>query len=284
MTNYFPSWSYNQLWEGIIIVIYADVLFIVNFFINFFLLRLTARLTKKTADVKRLILSSALGGAYSLIILVDIPDTLSVVLKIAAGIIMVLCAFRFYRVGSFFVTCGVFLFSSLVFLGIIIGAVLLFKPDTVAVKNGSVYFDIGARGLIICSAFAYAVSSLIVRLYNRRLAAGDMYLLKIENGGKCVNALALADSGNRLREPFSGDSVIVVKTDIVKDVFDEKSLRLIPASTVNSSSYLKAFKPEKITVKNSGGQEVIENVYVAMSDEIKKDACSALINPEILSL
>ncbi len=231
-----------------------------------------------------MIAASAVGGGYSMIILVDLPPALSAVLKIAVGLLIVGLAFRFYRLKSFFIAAGIFVFSSFVFLGVTVGIYMLFKTEAIAVKNSTVYFDIGARGLLLCAFFAYAVSSLIVRLYNRSLAKGEMYMLKIENGGKSVSALALADTGNKLREPFSGKSVIVVKSDLVKDIFDRKSLRLIPAATVNSVSYLEAFKPDRVVVKNSNGEEVIDGAYVALSDEIKNGSCSAVINPEILSL
>lgn len=45
-----------------------------------------------------------------------------------------------------------------------------------------------------------------------------------------------------------------------------------------------AFKPDKIILKSSKGREVIENAYVALSDDIKDDKYSAVLNPEILSV
>ena len=219
-----------------------------------------------------------------MIILVDIPDYLSVLMKISVGVLMILCTFKFYRVKSFLVTCAVFLFVNFLFLGIIIGIYLIFRSDSIAVKNSTVYFDIGARGLLFSALFAYIISALIVRLSNRRLTKGEIYTVEIENGGKTVTVFALCDSGNKLREPFSNDGVIVVKSDAVKDLFDETKMRLIPAETVNASSYLKAFKPERIAVKNSRGEEIIENAYVALSEDMKNDGFSAVINPEILSV
>ncbi len=219
-----------------------------------------------------------------MIILADIPTFLSVIMKILACGIIILCAFRFYRVKSFFITALVFLFSNFIFLGIIIGLYLIFNSDLIAVKNGTVYFDIGAKELLFSALFAYIISAVIVRIYNRQLSKGELYMLEIENNGKKASAFALCDSGNKLREPFSNYSVIVVKSEVVEGLFDESTMRLIPAATVNSDSYLKAFKPDRIVIKNSKGEEVIENAYIALSDEMKKDGFSAVINPEILSV
>ncbi len=245
---------------------------------------MTARLAKKEAKTGRLVLSSALGGLYSMIILVEIPPYISFIMKALACSVIILCAFRFYRVKSFLITVFIFLFSNFLFLGIIIGLYLMFKSDLIAVKNGTVYFDIGAKELVFSALFAYIISALIVRIYNRRLSKGELYMLEIENKGKTVSAFALCDSGNKLREPFSNYSVIVVKSEVVSELFDESTMRLIPASTVNSSSYLKAFKPDKIVIKNSNGATVVENAYIALSDEMENDGFSAVLNPEILSV
>ena len=232
----------------------------------------------------RLVVSSAIGGLYSMIILADIPPLVSSASKIAACFVIVLCAFRFYRVRSFLITVTVFLFTNLLFLGIIIGLYLLFKSDLIAIKNETVYFNIGARGLLLSAFFAYAVSTAVVRLHNRQLSKGDVYTLEIENGGKKVSLFALADTGNRLREPFSDESVIVVKSDAVKELFEGEHFRLIPASTVSGDGCLKAYKPDAIRVKNSKGSEVIENAYIALSESMDGDSCSAVLNPDILSV
>ncbi len=258
-----------------------DVLFILNFFITFLLLQVTAKVTKCAAKTGRLVLSSALGGLYALIILVDLPSYLSVLSRIIAAAVLLLTAFSLHRVKHFAAALLVFLFVNLVFLGVIVGCYLLFQSERIAVNNGTVYFDIGARGLLVCAFFAYVLSCGIVRLYNRKMAAGEVYTLLVESGGQCVTLFALADTGNRLREPFSGAPVIVAQEERLAALFDEKSQRLIPASTVSSTAYLRAFKPDRVTVKTAKGSEVLGDVYIALSTQMK-DGCSAVINPEIL--
>ncbi|MCR5207692.1 MAG: sigma-E processing peptidase SpoIIGA [Eubacterium sp.] len=268
---------------GFNIVIYVDVLFVINFFITFLLLSLAARLTKRSARTVRLILASALGGAYSLIILIDLPFYLSLPLKAASAAVIVLAAFGFKRLKSFLLSVGAYLFSSFVFLGIITGSCFLFKTQSVTVNNQSVYINIGARGLLISAFFAYIISCGVVRVYNKRVSAGEIYTLKIERRGQSVTLFALADTGNRLREPFSGSPVIVASSDRFKD-FNTDGGRIIPASTVNSASFLTAFKPDRVIIKNDKGSESAENVYVALSDDMKSKEYSAVFNPEILSV
>ena len=219
-----------------------------------------------------------------MIIFVKLSGAVSLCLKATAAAVIVLIAFKFYRLKSFLFTYLIFLFSSFVFLGIIIGLYLLFKSKLIAVNNSTVYFDIKARELLVCALFAYAVSSLVVRLYNRRVAKGELFMLEVFYGGKSISAFALSDTGNKLREPFSSGSVIILKSEVAGDLFKDAPFRLVPASTVNSSSYLKAYKPDKTVLKNSNGEEVLENVYIALSDNIKSENYSAIINPEVLSV
>lgn len=225
-----------------------------------------------------------MGGVYSLVILVSLPPFVSYALKILVAFLLVLIAFGVMRVKSLIVICAIYFFSSLVFLGVIIGVYLVFKSDRIAVNNATVYFDIGARGLLVSAFFAYIISCAVVRIYNRRLSAGEIYTLKIERQGQSVTLFALADSGNCLREPFSGDSVIVAKSDKVSLLAGNGEMRIIPASTVNNSSYLKAFKPDRVTIKNDKGSETADSVYVALSESMNSSDYSAVFNPEILSV
>ena len=282
--NPFPL-LYNEQGGGIFIVIYVDVLFIINFFITFLLLEITAKFTKKTLRLRRLIPACALGGAYSLVILInDLPFAVSFVSKALAAAVIVACAFSFHRAKSFALACGIFFFSALVLLGVVIGICLLFHTKALAVRNGSVYFDIGAGELLLSGLAAYLLSSLFLRIYNRRLSARELYTLQIEGSGGSITLFAMADTGNKLREPFSDAPVIVVAKETAQRVFAEEKARMIPTSTVNSVSLLPSFKPQRVIIKTDKGKEVVENVYVALSDDMNHQAFSAVFNPEILSV
>ena len=249
------------------------------------LLRITAKAGKRNPALFRLIISAALGGLYSMIILIDdIQLYITALSKIAFSVLIMLISFGFTKIKSFFSMLLIFLFSNFLFLGIITGLQMIFKSDKIITKNGEVYFDISARELLLTALVAYIASCVIIRIYNKRLSAGEIYNLIIVNNSKEISVFALSDTGNKLREPFSNYPVIIVKKEIAKELFDEKNARLIPASTINSSSYLKAYKPECVKVKTAKGYEKIENVFIALSDDLDSKNFSAVINPEIISV
>lgn len=269
---------------GIFIVIYIDVLFVINFFITFLLLQLTAKLCKKDVKIGRFVLSAVFGGCYSLIILInDMNSVISVVLKILSTLIIVAIAFKFYRVKSFLFCSLCFLFSSFVFLGIILALYFATGNSAFTVNNSVVYFNIGAKSLLFSALFAYLLACFVVRLHNRSIAKNEIYTIEITAKGKTVRLFAFADNGNKLREPFSDSPIIIVNENMVKDLVGD-NVRLVPTNTVNGKSLLVAFKPDKILLKTSKGEFVVENVYVALSNELNSKKFSAVFNPEILSV
>lgn len=266
-------------------VIYVDTLFVTNFFMTFFLLLITSRLAKKSTKTVRLVLASLVGGAYSLIILAgELPSFVIVMSKLLSALVIILIAFKFYRAKSFFITYAIFFFSSLVSLGVVIGICYFLNTKYIAINNSTVYFDISSRVLVLSGFLAYALSSLIVRLHNRFLSSKELYTLVIEHNGNTETMLAFADNGNRLHEPFSNSPVIVAKRSRLDYMLNDTIVRYVPISTASSSSILQAFKPDKILLKTQKGSEVIENAYIALSDDINSDGFSAILNPEILSI
>ncbi len=197
---------------------------------------------------------------------------------------MIFIAFKFYRLSQYIKSIAIFYFANLIFLGVIIAVCFFTKTQAIAINNSVVYFNISTVALIGAAAFAYIISCIIVRICNRSLGKREIYTLVVTNAGKTVTLLAFLDTGNRLREPFSDAPVIVAKKSKLKDLVGTCETRIIPAGTVSSSSLLVAFKPEKLVLKSSKSSETLENVYIALSDNLSSNQYSALLNPDILSI
>lgn len=254
-----------------------------NFLLTFLLLEITAKLTKKRAKLARLVIASCIGAAYSMTIFWDdMPEVLSVVLKIASSLVIVAVAFSFHRVTQYIKSVLIFYFSSIIILGVTVAVCFIFELGFVAVNNSVIYFDLSAGMIIVCALLAYLISCVVIRIYDRVLSKKEIYTLKIEYKGNCVTLLAFLDTGNNLREPFSNLPVIVV--DSSKINFTVDSFRYVPVNSVGNGTLLRAFKPDKLVLKSSNGEEIIENAYVALSDNINNENYSALLNYNILSV
>lgn len=263
-------------------VIYVDVLFIVNFFITFFLLLVTAKLSKRSEKIWRLVLASFIGGAYSLIILVeDLSFAISFFGKLAAACLMILVAFKLKGFKAYAKEVAVFFFVNFLFVGIIVGLWFVFKPKGVIINNSTVYFNASAKLLLVTALAAYLISALIIRIYNNKTAAKELYSVTVFKNGSSVRFFAFADSGNNLKEPFSNYPVIVADKKLFENF---ECQRLVPFSTINGEGVLSAFKPDKVEISSSYGSVAVEEVYVAVSENVKKGEYQGILNPKILNV
>ena len=75
-------------------VVYIDILIILNLYINYFLIRATVLITRRVCSVKRCVLSAFVGALGSLVILLpELPFYLVVLIKSTLGMLLVLVAF-----------------------------------------------------------------------------------------------------------------------------------------------------------------------------------------------
>lgn len=261
-------------------VIYVDVLVALNFFITFLLLLVTAKLSKRKADIKRTVAAALLGGAYSPVILIDdMGALLSLALKLLAAFLIVLTAFKLRTFVVYLKEVAIFFFVNLMFVGIMVGLWLIFKPAGVVINNTTVYFDVSAKLLLFSAVAAYLISGLIIKVYNNKTASKELYEITVYLNGEKVKFFAFADSGNKLKEPFSGLPVIVAHTGLFEKV---PCSRVIPCKTVSGDGALYAFKPDRVAVATTKGEGSFENVYIALSDNIGRGEYMGIINPAML--
>ncbi|MGN1202124.1 MAG: sigma-E processing peptidase SpoIIGA [Eubacterium sp.] len=261
-------------------VIYVDVLFVVNFFITYLLLLLTKLLVKANPKTVRLLISSFIGGSYSLVILIDkLHFLITAFGKIIVSVIIVLAAFGFKRASVFIKTLCIFYFSNMILLGVILAIWLIFKPQGIAIHNDIVYFDIPAKVLLFSALAAYLLALLAVKIYNRTVGKNEIYSLTVFKDGKEIHMYAFADTGNKLKEPFSDYPVIVV--DSSKISFEAE--RVIPFNSVGGEGVLKAFKPDRVIISTGKKSFETDKVYIAVSSVDSKDF-SAILNPEIINI
>lgn len=259
-------------------VLYADVLFAINFSMDFISLWAAGLLGCKPRRALRMSASAALGGVYA-------------VISIAAGIYgpwqyisagavsFFMCLISYGRCGGL---RGLLKQSALIWgcgalLGGLMTAVLSLG------KNGNIYAQ-GSSGSIWIGAAAAAVGAvyITVRLITAKKGASSLSL-SIEYAGNHIRLDALCDSGNIMREPISGDPVILMSAELGKKLVgsenaralldcDAKRLtennirfRIIPVKNSSGGSLCAAFRPDKVT---TGSGKRAENVqcFIALSD------------------
>ncbi len=155
-----------------------------------------------------------------------------------------------------------FLFAiTFLFGGVTYAIYIFFDKDILIYSNGIIYFDVDITFLVICSVVSYIVITLIARFTDKKSPRQKEYYVTVENNGRTISCLGLMDTGNNLREPFSDYPVVMADKAIFNRVYSNESIRVIPVSTVNGESIIKAFKPQKITI----GSFTTDKVYIGES-------------------
>lgn len=209
----------------------------------------------------------------------------SVAGKLIASVLIVFIAFGFVNWKRFLKGIAFFFSSSFIFVGIMIGLWLTFRPNGLVINNASIYFNLNAKILILSSLLAYLLSSLIIKIHNKVTAKNQIYLVEISHKGEKIAFNALSDTGNRLREPFSNSPVIVVDSQIVPNLFNGENPRIVPFHTVSGDGILNAYKASQVLITTAEGTVKLENQYIALSNEkFSNEEFRGVINPELLNI
>lgn len=281
-------------------IIYIDILIIVNLFVNYFLLLATAKFFCIKWKTARLLLGEILGGIYSLYILApELPWLISLAIKLFMSVTIIAATFGIKKPTQFFKILIYFYSVNFLFSGIMMAVWCWFKPNGMQINNGVVYFNISPVILIISTIISYIIIEAINKIVNKRKLEHKTINLKIKFKTNQISITAKIDTGNFLKEPFSGLPVIVAKEASIKpllpvntydqikaysagkftDILNLK-IRMIPFKTISEESVLPAFKPDFIKINES---EVQKEVYIALcEDKFMPQNAEALINPEIL--
>lgn len=200
-------------------VIYADVLFAVNFSMDFLSLYITSKIGHGRMRAWPMIFAAVIGALYATAaVYADTGGAAGLVINIAVAWLM--CYICFGGGGAFAVLRQTLLFYG---VGFLLGGVMTAFYSLLgrlggkigsrtAVINGDIAALTGSTPLpiFIILAGAAAILSLIFgRLYDRKKSTKTAEV-EIVFDNKRVNAVALCDSGNLVREPIGGLPVIFI--------------------------------------------------------------------------
>lgn len=249
--------------------IYLDIVFLENVFINYTILIATTMLLKQKFKFGKALISSTVGGIASIILfLIKSSLLIEISLKILISVIMILIV---YGKKKFLRNILFFYLTSLVFGGVATIIIFSIKPESLNISekfsNGNILIKNIIKASIISTVVIFIVSKLIK---NSELKKRNIYDLEIFYKGKMLKIKAFLDSGNLLKEPITGKSVIIVEKDSLKgiverdvidnlknilsgkwlkDVNTKFSFFIIPfVSLGNDNGILIGFKPEYIKI------------------------------------
>ena len=278
-------------------VVYADVLIALNIFVNYFLLLSVKKLMKINVKTLNIAIGALLGGVYALsIFLENVPKPLQFLMNICALSVMTLVSFRPISLKAFlkYILC---LFGvNTAFAGIMLAVWLFFSPKGMLYNNSIVYFDIDIKLLAVSTLVCYAVLRVVGLFVKRASPADKTVSVSLVNSGKSITVNALIDTGNTLKDAFTGEGVVIADKAVIKSLFGcsltayiekEKSenklnIRLIPVNTVSGETVLPAVKTEQMIINKTGKTK--QCVLLAQSKtKISNGEYQLILNWEIMN-
>lgn len=278
-------------------VIYADVLFTVNFISSYMQLYIIGRLINKLKVSKlRLTLAAIIGGASACVVFcTDLSVILSSLIRLGTMLLMVFTAFYelkrsfWYQIGLFILVTGIMVFSTIILVslsGLTTGIVL---------KGGFLYFNIPSEIFVVAFALSYLLTVLFIKLI-KKVQHKKYYNVVVCHNNSSVCVTALFDSGNLLKEPITGKPVSIFEWDKIKSLFDAdygfyeieqhaESMKLwvVPYKTIgNPSGMLFAFIADNINIPEKN--KIISKTFIAVynGDLSSGKEYHALLNASLL--
>ena len=256
-------------------VVYADLLFLVNFSMDFLCFYVTARLLHKDVRVFRMILASALGGVYSVLILfIKLQTVFMVVVDLLACAIMCFLAFGTKKGGLYsgFISFAVYFGVSAGTGGCMTAMYSLLNRMDLPIYEAEQKGDSVSVWVFALLAIVSGVMASLGGDFFKSVSSESISKVKIEYNGSSVFVNGMVDTGNLISEPISGKAIIVLDEEsaarligkecvekAVKGDFlgvmlqnSDHKIRAVPINTAGGNSMLCAFVPDKVTIDVSG--------------------------------
>ena len=278
-------------------VIYVDVLFSLNMIVSFLLIKSAASLCREKPHTLRVLIGSLLGGVYSLSIFLPPLHIFFVFAARAVFLCVVcLCVFGFGSLRRFLRCFGILCGVTFGFAGVITAVWLLLKPQGLAVRNGSVYFDVSFLALVLGGTAFYVAARIFGKIFEKNHREQMQVMVSISYKGKTVTANGLIDTGNTLKDSFSGKSVSIIDQSLAlrllpleyaSAVFSPigtqlpQGMHFIVSDTVGGTSLMCAFNADSVKIMSDNGNAELKDAAVAVGAVTSfGSGCSVLLNAD----
>ncbi len=276
-------------------VVYADLLFLIDFSMDFLTFYIVSRILRQKAKLIRICSASAMGGIYSVLSLgLTEKSAFFFILDIFVCFVMCMTAFlekspkRFRRMPLY--TAAFFVVSSM--LGGAMTAIFsLFNRSIPDVEGGREDLSLWVFGFVaILSGLATMLGSDIIGKSGR----SKFGRLCIRLGNRKMTLEAMSDSGNMLKDPIGGKDVVIIDRSKGRQLVPSlasgdflslpenvaRSIRLIPIRTAAGDSMLSAFCPDEVTLEYEGDIKQIDVLIALSKDDMKDKRIEAIVSAD----
>lgn len=253
-------------------IIYLDLVILINFIIDCLLLISVDILLKRKTRFRRILFASLLGSASTIMLFLVHSNLLLLLFKLLISIFMVIIAFK-YESFHYFKDNLFWLYIISIILG---GSIYLLNDQIALVNNGLAFSKNGFKiNLILLIVIAPIILYKYIK-YQKSFKNNysNYYDVDIYYMGEKLSETGFLDTGNKLKDPYFGRPIILVNKNLIKK---EVKTFFVPYNVVNNNGILEVFKPEKIVVN----KKRIKKVLIGLSD-VSLNGVKIILNTEVI--
>lgn len=238
--------------------VYIEYVLINNFVIDFLILKTVNLIRGKKVKNINVIFGACLGAMVSLVYPSINDGVISILLKIALALALVLICTDVKSLKDFYLGLVIFLLVTFFYLGVTIGILSLFNID----YQNEIF-------IAISSIPIYFFSKGAVNFYNflktRIRVKGYLYECKLIFKDKTVSAVGFLDTGNGLY--YLDQPVVIIDKKIfsrlVKNYFPK--IFYISYTGVGEEKIMPAFKIDKLMIYQGDQENIIDSVTIGVA-------------------
>lgn len=291
--------------------IYIDIIIIENLIMNYIILYATGLISKNRIYYLRIFLASSIGAIYAVSQYIsNLAIYSNILIKLILSIIMVLIAFNPQDMKKMCKQLVLFYLTTFTFGGVATYLIYVLKPENIIIKNGMFVGTYVLKVIFIGAIVGSIILIISFKISKNKITKKDMICqvrIKLNQKEKTLNAIV--DTGNMLKEPITGNPVVVVEKSALYDLMPKEilnntehilggdfekipenikneyipKLKIIPFSSLGKQNgMLVGIKPEKLEVINEE-TEVKDNAIIGIYNKslTKRGEYNALIGIEL---
>ena len=222
--------------------VYLDLVFFINFFFDFIILFATKIILKEVVPFWRLILGSLVASSSIFLLFLSLTNLELFLLKVFISIIIILTTFGRRN----FLSDIIYFYL----ISIILGGFLYLFDISFSYKNQGVIFFGAGLGLnllviiILAPVFLYFY---IKQEKQNKIEQSITYSVEIYIDEKVYHLKGMLDTGNRLKDPCTGKSVILINSNV--DIPMPRFF-YVPYKALNTEGVIPCCKVERVIVDN----------------------------------
>ena len=203
--------------------VYVEEVFILNFLLDFMILYGTKRILKRNNKLIRVVIGSIIGSFTTFLLFININSFILLILKLLISIILIIIVFGFRN---------------------IIKNIIYFYLLSIIIGGSAYLLNINNVFFLIISSFI-VISILIKEFLSYKEIFINKYLVTIIINKKKYLLEGFIDTGNRLVDPISKKSIVLVNLNIDSDRFI-----YVPYKALNCNGIIKCIKPDKVLIND----------------------------------